>query len=86
IKNIIIRSVGNEEESNPDLFTLRLSEGSYILLCSDGLTNCVPKADIAAAVSAETQKELDDCAGQLISLANEGGGIDNITIILGKIV
>ena len=86
IKNIIIRSVGNEEESNPDLFTLRLSEGSYILLCSDGLTNCVPKADIAAAVSAETQKELDDCAGQLISLANEGGGIDNITVILGKIV
>lgn len=86
IKNIIIRSVGNEEESNPDLFTLRLSEGSYILLCSDGLTNCVQKADIAAAVSAETQKELDDCAGQLIFLANEGGGIDNITVILGKIV
>lgn len=84
IKNIIIRSVGNEEESNPDLFTLTLSKGSYILLCSDGLTNCVSKSDIASSINAETQNELDVCTERLISLANRGGGIDNITVILGK--
>lgn len=86
IRNIIIRSVGNEEESNPDLFTLQLSPGGYILLCSDGLTNCVGNDQIVQEIHAETNDELDLCADRLIALANEGGGIDNITVILGKIV
>lgn len=86
IRNIIIRSIGNEEESNPDLFTLDLSPGGYILLCSDGLTNCVGNDLIAEEIHADTQEELDLCAERLIECANESGGIDNITVILGKIV
>ncbi len=86
IRNIIIRSIGNEEESNPDLFTLELSPGSYILLCSDGLTNCVGNGIIEKEIHADTQEEMDLCAEKLIKLANEGGGTDNITVILGKIV
>ncbi len=85
IRNIIIRSVGNEPETNPDLFRLELTPGSYVLLCSDGLTNCVKKDALAAALKGDGEEELEACTEELIRLANEGGGVDNITVILGKI-
>ena len=81
ISNIVMMGIGEPLDNYDNVIKFL-----HLVNSPDGLTNCVPKADIAAAVSAETQKELDDCAGQLISLANEGGGIDNITVILGKIV
>ena len=84
IKNIIIRSVGNEEKVTPDLFRFKLEKGDFVLLCSDGLTNCVKKDDIFGSVKAETEDELVGCAEELIKLANDGGGTDNITVILGK--
>jgi len=85
IRNIIIRSVGNEAETTPDLFSLDLEAGAYLLLCSDGLTNCVPNDVLATAIHAENREELDRCAEALVALANDGGGIDNITVVLGKI-
>jgi protein phosphatase len=85
IRNIIIRSVGNEAETTPDLFSLSLQEGAYLLLCSDGLTNCVANDVLAATVHAEDLDSLNRCAETLITLANEGGGIDNITVVLAKI-
>jgi protein phosphatase len=84
IRNIIIRSIGNEEETNPDLFSLELAEGEFILLCSDGLTNCVPVEVLEKTVQASSQEELDACADALITLANDGGGTDNITVVLAK--
>lgn len=85
IRNIIIRSVGNEAATTPDLFSFHLEPGAYLLLSSDGLTNCVSNEILAATVHADGQEELDRCAETLIQLANDGGGIDNITVILGKI-
>ena len=85
IKNIIIRSVGNEKKANPDLFTLKLAPDSYILLCSDGLTNCLDNDTIVKNISASTKEELASCVDNLINLANNAGGPDNITVILGKI-
>ncbi len=84
IRNIIIRSVGNEPKTSPDLFRIVLEPGTYLLLCSDGLTNCVPNDRLVKAIAAETMEELDACATRLVELANEGGGVDNITVILGK--
>lgn len=84
IKNIIIRSVGNEEKVTPDLFRFKLEKGDFVLLCSDGLSNCVKKAELSASVKGDTESELADCAKHLIQLANDGGGTDNITVILGK--
>ena len=85
IRNIIIRSVGNEPETVPDLFSLDLAAGAYLLLCSDGLTNCVSNEAMASAIHAENGEELTRCAETLVALANDGGGIDNITVVLGKI-
>lgn len=84
IRNIIIRSIGNEAKTNPDVFHLEHETDGYLLICTDGLTNCVPNDVIAENVKAETKEELEKCAERLIELANEGGGTDNITVLLIK--
>lgn len=85
IRNIIIRSVGNEPETTPDIFSLAPEQDTYLLLCSDGLTGCVPNEVIATHIRAESQEELDARAEALIALANKGGGNDNITVVLAKL-
>jgi protein phosphatase len=84
IRNIIIRSVGNEAEANPDLFALNTEPGSYLLLCTDGLTNLVSGEDILSTVQT-LGADPKACASRLIDLANEAGGYDNITVIVGSI-
>lgn len=85
IRNIIIRSIGNEAETNPDVFSVDYQEDAYLLLCTDGLSNCVSNDVIQSTVSANDQDDLDKCAAKLIDLANEGGGSDNITVLIIKL-
>jgi protein phosphatase len=51
-----------------------------LLLCSDGLTRMVTEPEIAGALQAETVPSA--AAERLIALANENGGIDNVTVIV----
>ena len=89
MKNVITRSVGNERSTDPDTFKIELQSGEYLLLCSDGLTNCVKKDRIAKVISKKCPQRMkvsDDIrhkAETLVDLANEGGGTDNITAVLG---
>ncbi len=90
-KNIITRAVGTEVSVEGDIFTVRLEEGSYLLFCTDGLTNMVDNATICDIVSNERnasrvdQVELDLKVRRLIDTANENGGHDNITAVLVRI-
>lgn len=84
IRNIIIRSIGNEAQTTPDFFTLNISEYEYLLLCSDGLSNCVSNELILKTVN-ELGCNTEECAEELIKLANEGGGNDNITALVIKL-
>lgn len=91
MKNVITRSVGNERKTSPDSYKIDLNDGNYILLCSDGLTNCVKKEKMLQTIIKKRPvrtKGSDDIrhkAERLVELANEGGGTDNITAILGII-
>lgn len=60
-----------------------LREHDRILLCSDGLTDMVPEAEIEYILGEEP--EAPDCLRRLLNKALEGGGRDNITMILCQI-
>ena len=58
----------------------RVAPGDLFVLCSDGLTGLVRDDEIAEA--ANSGADLDAICAQLIDLANERGGDDNITVVL----
>lgn len=79
LKNIITRSVGYQEDVDPDIKSQELKPGDKIVMCSDGLSNLVEDKEILNLVSASPLKE---ACQNLISLANERGGDDNITVVI----
>ena len=86
-KNIITRAVGTEKTVGADLFAETLTPGSCVILCSDGLTNHVEPEEILEIVTPSDGKPADggflqNACESLVSLANERGGLDNITAVL----
>jgi protein phosphatase len=78
-KNVITRAIGANANNEPDCFSVPVRNGDRILLCSDGLYDEVDDESILATVS-----RFDDmmfCAEDLVALANENGGNDNISVI-----
>lgn len=82
-KNIITRALGIQEETEMDLFPFPVKPGNRYLLCSDGLSNMVEDTELRRIV--EQNKNLYEIAGDLITRANEHGGLDNIAVVLVEI-
>lgn len=82
IGNIILQSIGSEQQPVVDIFTFSLQENDAILLCSDGLTNHVEDSELADIISASSPEEASQ---KLVDLANERGGYDNITVLIAKL-
>lgn len=80
MKNVITRAVGAFAEVNPDVHEVDLLAGDRVLLCSDGLSNMVADEELLA-VAARHDDPGDACA-QMVAMANQRGGRDNITVIL----
>lgn len=79
-RNIITRALGVDPQVEVDSWELPAVPGDRFLLCSDGLFNEVEPATIAAVLT--ERDDPDDCATELVRLANEGGGRDNITCVI----
>jgi PPM family protein phosphatase len=79
-KNVITRVVGYYPNIEVDNYESELQKDDQILMCCDGLVNHVSDSEIAEIVISETNPA-KTCA-QLISVANERGGKDNISVIL----
>ncbi len=84
VQNFILRALGAEAEVEPDVADLELAPGDTLLFNSDGLTRHVTPAQIAAIVQAAPNLEAA-CDG-LIQAARDGGGSDNITCLLVRLV
>ena len=82
-KNLITRAVGTERKVETDVFTAEVERGDTVVLCSDGLTNLVEPEEIADEVkTAALAEDLQTACESLVALANERGGLDNITAVL----
>ena len=84
-KNVIVRAVGLRDAVDPDVQTQEYRHGDLYLLCSDGLTDMVEDAQIAEVLVAE-REDLEKAGQQLIDLALEAGGKDNVTLLLLRVV
>jgi serine/threonine protein phosphatase PrpC len=79
-RNILTRALGIDREVKPDAFVVLPVRGDRYLLCSDGLFNEVDERRIA-----EVLRQTPDprqAANVLVHLANEGGGRDNISVVV----
>jgi serine/threonine protein phosphatase PrpC len=80
-RHIITRVLGLGVHAQPELGTFSWHSGSYLLLCSDGLTEAIIDHMIYEAII-ENVTDLQDTCVRLVELANAKGGLDNVTIIL----
>jgi PPM family protein phosphatase len=71
---------GRNDGRSPDLTPFQLYPGDRVLLCSDGLSSYVPREQIQAALASD--KTPGQVADQLIDLALDQGGHDNVTVIV----
>jgi serine/threonine protein phosphatase PrpC len=83
-KNLVTRAVGIDTEVVPEMHVHDVSVGDIYLLCSDGLNDMVGDDDIQSTLYA-MQGNLPLAANQLIQMANDNGGRDNVSVILVKI-
>lgn len=79
-KNVITRAVGAENYIDVDFFRTRLNRGDVLLMCTDGLTNMVEDERIRELV--RQPGSLQERAQALIDMANEAGGVDNVSVVL----
>lgn len=83
-RNIVTRVLGVYPEVTPDLWPVDAIRGDRYLLCSDGLFNEVRDDQITAAL--RRLNDPTEAASELVRLANEAGGHDNITVLVVDVI
>lgn len=78
-RHMLLRTLGLTRFVNVDEVKVDLSHGDRILLCSDGLTEMVSDADISKTLA---DRSPDEVVWELVEMANDAGGVDNITVIV----
>ncbi len=81
-RNIILQALGPDPKVRVVLSTQELRRNDVLVVCSDGLSGLVKKEEIAERVVAEP--DLARACSQLIEMANERGGPDNITVVMAR--
>lgn len=84
-RNVISRAVGTAPQVEVEISQsspLELREGDVVLLCSDGLTEHVKAPQIRQIVG---NRAAESAAHALIQAANNGGGSDNISVIILRV-
>lgn len=77
--NVITRALGAEPSVVLDVFRYDVRPGDRFLLCSDGLTHTVPDAQIEASMAGP---DIRNTIQDLVRAALDGGGPDNITVLV----
>jgi protein phosphatase len=84
-KNYVTRALGVEPSVEVELREIPVQKGEVYMLCSDGLSDMVEDEDIHLTIST-FGANLDNVARQLIQLANDNGGRDNISVVMAHVL
>lgn len=82
-KNLITRAIGTEAVVECDVFHRRLTDGEYILLCTDGLSNMVDDQEMLFEVVHGADK--NSGPQRLLDIAKNRGAPDNVTCVLVQV-
>ena len=85
LKNVVTRALGGGPSVSPDLREMEFTPGDAFLFCSDGLTTMLSDEEIRDVVAAAEEKDAKGLCQDLVDLANEKGGVDNITVVFVKV-
>lgn len=82
-RHIITNVVGGSRPGvRAEVHRLTLEPGDVLLLCTDGLTGMVTDARITSILAASTSPE--EACVELVRVANENGGTDNVTAVVAR--
>jgi PPM family protein phosphatase len=79
-RHILTRALGVSTEVEADMWELQLRSGDRLVLCSDGLSNELTSEELAEVLA--RVPDPGEAAHQLVDIANEHGGSDNITVVV----
>lgn len=83
-RHMITKVLGCDEIIQPDILIKKVEDDDYIVICTDGLTNMVSDKEIMNIIQQNDNSKIS-CT-QLIDLANQRGGYDNISVIILKYI
>ena len=84
-KNYVTRALGVEPNVEVEIQEVPVQKGDSYILCSDGLSDMVEDEDIHLTINTFGDN-LDTVAKQLIQLANDNGGRDNVSVVLAHVL
>ena len=79
-KNLLMRALGCNAFVEPDVMVKGFLKDDILIISSDGLTNLVSNEEIFK----HAKKDIEQAPKELVKMANENGGYDNITVIVIK--
>ena len=82
-RSLLMKALQTAGSGDPDIWTFKAKPGDRYLLCSDGLSGPVSEATLRDVLDAGTEPA--EVIPELIRLANEAGGPDNITCVVADV-
>ena len=79
-KNMLMKALGCNAFVEPDVMVKGFLKDDILIICSDGLPNLVDQQTMYEMAS----KNMEQATKDLVKLANERGGYDNITVVIVK--
>jgi PPM family protein phosphatase len=83
MQSVLLRALGAHPDVEVEVDEAAIYPRDVLLLCSDGLTRMVTEPEIAGTLQAETDPS--SAAQKLVELANDRGGLDNVTVIVARL-